>query len=285
MKTQLELLNICVLNAGYAVARERLRGNGFSSPFARLYYIKEGEGSLHLPDADIAMHAGHMYIVPAFMTHSMECSEGMAFYYLFVYERYGTQTDLFDIYSFPYEVEANQEVDMLFEFYCNHYPELYLPNPSSEAFFAHPSFHEYALRYTQLPRHVKMQLQGFVWIVGSFFMKHAHKKISSMDERLLRVVEYVKDNISQEVTLDAMADIACVTKSHLGRLFRDNFGCSALQYVLLSKVKCAQRLLITSDFSVAKIAGMVGFRDASYFIRTFKQKIGFTPNDYRNGLR
>ena len=49
MKTDLELVNICVLNAGYAQVSQRWEGKGLSSPFARLYYVKEGEGTVSTP--------------------------------------------------------------------------------------------------------------------------------------------------------------------------------------------------------------------------------------------
>ncbi len=284
MKTDLELVNICVLNAGYAQVGQRWEGKGLSSPFARLYYVKEGEGTISMPETELTMKPGHMYLVPSFMPHSMTCQSGLSFYYLFVYERYGKQSDIFDLYSFPYEVEANQAIDLLFENYCNYYPQLTLPYASAEDFYAHPSYREYAIRYAQMDRSQKMQLQGFVWIVASFFMAKA-QKIEQIDERLLKVIAYIKENVSNETDMEALADIACVTKSHLERLFREKLGTSPLQYILRTKIQCAQRLLMTTNYSINVIAHEVGFADTSYFIRIFRQKIGFTPQDYRRKLR
>lgn len=285
MKTDLELVNICVLNAGYAQVSQKWEGKGHSSPFARLYYVKEGEGTISTPEAELMMKPGNMYLVPSFMPHSMVCQSGLKFYYLFVYERYGTQTDVFDLYSFPYEVEANQAIDLLFQNYCNYYPELTLPYSSAEDFYAHPSYREYAIRYAQMDRSQKMQLQGFVWILASFFMKKAQKRLAEIDERLIRVISYIKDNVGKEVSVETLADKACVTKSHLERLFREKLGTSPLQYILRTKIQCAQRLLMTTNYSINVIAHEVGFADPSYFIRIFRQKIGFTPQDYRLKLK
>lgn len=285
MKTELELINICVLNAGYAKSTKRWSGKGLSSPFVRLYYIKVGSAELDVPDAKLMMKPGFMYIVPSFMPHSITCEAGLEFYYLFVYERYGMQTDLFDIYSFPYEVEANNAIDLLFENYCNYYPELNLPYETADDFYSHPSYQEYVVRYANMDRFEKMQLQGFVWIVGSFFMKHAHKRLDEMDERVLKVMAYVKDNIRKEITTDSLAELACITKSHLGRLFRETLGCSLVQFILRTRIQYAQRLLMTTKQNVNMIANEVGFNDVSYFIRLFKQKIGFTPQEYRDKLK
>lgn len=284
MKTDLELVNICVLNAGYAQVSQHWEGKGLSSPFARLYYVKEGEGTISTPEAGLTMKPGNMYLVPSFMPHSMTCQSGLRFYYLFVYERYGTQSDIFDLYSFPYEVEANQAIDLLFENYCNYYPELTLPYASAEDFYAHPSYREYAIRYAQMDRSQKMQLQGFVWIVASFFMAKA-QKIEEMDERLLKVIDYVKENVGKVIETETLANMVCLTKSHLERLFREKLGTSPLQYILRTKIQCAQRLLMTTNYSINVIAHEVGFDDPSYFIRVFRQKIGFTPQDYRMNLK
>lgn len=284
MKTDLELVNICVLNAGYAQVSQQWEGKGLSSPFARLYYVKEGGGNISTSEAELKMKPGHMYLVPSFMPHSMVCQSGLKFYYLFVYERYGKQSDIFDLYSFPFEVEANQAIDLLFQNYCNYYPELTLPYDSAEDFYAHPSYREYAIRYAQMDRSQKMQLQGFVWIVASFFMKKA-QKIEEIDERLIKVIAHIKNNVSKETNVEVVADIACVTKSHLERLFRKKLGTSPLQYILRTKIQCAQRLLMTTNHSINVVAHEVGFSDTSYFIRVFRQKIGFTPQDYRQKLR
>ena len=278
------MVNICVLNAGYAQVSQHWEGKGLSSPFARLYYVKEGEGTICTPETKLTMKPGNMYLVPSFMPHSMMCQSGLGFYYLFVYERYGTQSDIFDLYSFPYEVEANQAIDLLFENYCNYYPELTLPYASAEDFYAHPSYREYAIRYAQMDRAQKMQLQGFVWIVASFFMAKA-QKIEEMDERLLKVIDYVKENVGKVIETETLANMVCLTKSHLERLFREKLGTSPLQYILRTKIQCAQRLLMTTNYSIQVIAHEVGFDDPSYFIRVFRQKIGFTPQDYRVNLK
>lgn len=285
MKTELELVNICVLNAGFARITREWSGTGLSSPFARLYYVKDGEARVLMPSVELTMKPGYMYLVPSFMPHSIECRQGVAFYYLFVYERYGMQTDIFDIYSFPYEVKANEAIDLLFQNYCNYYPELNLPYETAEDFYSHPGYQEYVVRYARMDRFEKMQLQGFVWIVASFFMKHAHKRTEDMDPRMARVVAFIKNHVEQDITLESLADIACITKSHLGRLFRDNIGITPLQFILRTKIQAAQRLLITTNHSIGVIAEKVGFRDVSYFIRIFRQKVGFTPQDYRDNLK
>ena len=285
MKSKLELVNLIVLNVGYAKTQHRWGGTDISSPFARLYYVTAGKATLHFNNQDIELKPGFMYLVPSFMPHSYVCEPGFEFYYLFAYERYGDSTGFFDIYRFPYEVKANEAANLLFVNYCNLYPQLSLPYASAEDFNNHPAYRDYATRYQAMERYEKMQLQGFVWIVASYFMKHAEKITDNTDERVFKVCVYLKEHISNRVTLDELANVACVTKSHLGRLFRSAFDMSPIQYAIRCKIQFAQGLLLTTDMSVKSVSEKIGIDDVSYFIRLFKKIIGFTPLDYRVRLK
>lgn len=285
MKTELESVNISVLNIGQACIRHSWGGRDLSSPFARLYYVRNGKATLFLPKEEVEMKPGYMYLVPQFMPHSYVCEPGFEFYYMFVYERYGEGIDLFDMYSFPLEVKANEAAELLFQNYCNLYPQLSLPYQSAEDFNSHPAYRDYAVRYARMERYEKMQLQGLVWIVTSYFMKHASKSMDEMDERIRKVMRHVKANVEKEFTLEELSAIACVTKAHLGRLFRETLGTSPIQFVIRTKIQCAQRMLMTTNQSIRSISAEVGFADVSYFIRLFRRNIGFTPQDYRDKLR
>lgn len=285
MAADLEMINVCVLNVGHMRTSRRFGGAEVSSPFARLYYLTKGSVTIHLPNQDVEAHPGFMYLIPSFMPHSYTCENDCEFYYLFVYERYGKQSDIFDIYNFPYKVEANHAIDLLFQNYCNFYPELNFPYQTEEDFYTHSSYFDYVERYSQMDKATKMQLLGFVWIVASFFMKRSNSKLDSMDERVTKVMTFVKTHVNLPLSLEDMAQEINVTKSHLGRIFRESLGISPLQYVTRTKVQCAQRLLMTTTHSIRYIASEVGFQDVSYFIRVFKRSIGLTPQEYREKLK
>lgn len=285
MEFNLEIFHVCVLNVGHLCTTGSLGGTEVSSPFARLYYLTRGTATIHLPNKDIQARAGYMYLIPSFLPHSYTCNDGCEFYYLFVYERTGKQSDIFDYYSFPHEVEANHAIDLLFQNYCNFYPELNLPYESEDDFYSHPSYYDYVTRYSQMDRFEKMQLLGFVWIVASFFMKHAGTKLNNIDTRILKVMTYVREHLGDVISLEDLAQQVSVTKSHLARMFRQAFNISPSQYVIRTKVQSAQRLLMTTNHSIRYIASEVGYSDVSYFIRVFKRSIGMTPQEYRAQLK
>ncbi len=283
MDSLLEQTNTTVLNVGYAETRHHWGDRDISSPFARLYYVKKGKACLYMTDKEVEVVPGRIYLVPTFVPHRYECEPGTGFYYMFVFGH--NLSVAFDRYEFPVEVSANEAVDLLFTNYCTLYPELSLPYASAEDFESHPTYREYATRYTSMGRFAKMQLQGLALIIMSYFVKRATPRHEQQDGRLQRVADYVKQNLQRDISLESMADMADVTKTHLIHLFRRKMGVTPLQYVIRKRIQHAQGLLLTTNMAVNHIAASVGMYDTSYFIRLFKKNIGFTPQAYRNALR
>ena len=207
------------------------------------------------------------------------------FYYLFVYERYGEQSGVLEMYEMPIEVKANEQTDLLFENYCHLYPQLSLPYSSAEDFNAHPAYRDYAIRYKQMLPYEKMQLQGLVWIITSYFMKHAHLRVTHTDERIIKAMTFVKKNLHRVITLDELSAATCSSKANLGKIFNKVFGISPMHYVMQCRIQYAQMLLMTTEQSVQEVAKAVGCSDVSYFIRIFKRQLGFTPQEYREQLK
>lgn len=277
--------NFMVLNVGFARTTHHWGYTDHSSPFLRIIYIAEGTATLHMPSADYICRPGHMYLVPSFVPHSYDCEPGVGFYYLFLFERFREKTDIFDEREFPVETRANEAADLLFRNFCQLYPNLSLPYKDAAAFDAHKSYKQYAESYANLEPYEHLQLQGLVWIIFSYFMKHSQPKLEVADERVMRIASFVQQHLADEITTDQLADIGCISKPHLNRLFNKAFGVSPLQYIIRKKIQHAQQLLLTTGASVQQVAHAVGFADPSYFIRLFKKNIGFTPQDYRLKLK
>ena len=82
----IESMNLMMLNVGYATHHADWNWQKVSSPFIRIFYIMEGEAMLHLPDKDVRLKPGYMYIIPAFVIHSYECHGVFKLYYIHMYE-------------------------------------------------------------------------------------------------------------------------------------------------------------------------------------------------------
>ncbi len=73
------------------------------------------------------------------------------------------------------------------------------------------------------------------------------------------------------------------TPDHFGRLFRALVGQPPGDFVVEARVDAAMTLLRTSDYSVTRIADLLGYSDVYALSRQFRQKTGMPPTIYRRG--
>ena len=102
------------------------------------------------------------------------------------------------------------------------------------------------------------------------------------DRRLRRVLAYIHDNLSADMTLDALASEAAMSRYHFARAFAKAVGRSPLQYVISERIELAKSMLRTRRAPVAEIAHSVGYDDVSRFSRHFRRQVGATPARFRD---
>lgn len=101
------------------------------------------------------------------------------------------------------------------------------------------------------------------------------------DRRLRRVLAYIHDNLAADMTLDALASEAAMSRYHFARAFAKAVGRSPLQYVIGQRMELARTMLRTRRAPLAEIALHVGYEDVSRFSRHFRRHVGMTPGAFR----
>lgn len=96
-----------------------------------------------------------------------------------------------------------------------------------------------------------------------------------------RLDEYIQENLSENITLSDMAEVANLSTSYLRSLFKQSKGISLYQYVVRCRIARAKQLLKQQQLTIAEIADRVGFADQSHFTRHFKRHVGVTPKVFR----
>ena len=109
--------------------------------------------------------------------------------------------------------------------------------------------------------------------------KPAHTKNGNqrMIEESLR---FIKENLAQELTLEKIAQQAHLSPIHFHRSFKAAVGKTLRDYVEEQRIKKAINLLITTEYSLTKIAFECGFSSQSYFSYVFKRRMRKTPREY-----
>ena len=285
MQIPIESFNLQMLNVGLAHHDGDWNWKDVNSPFTRIFYVTEGEARLHLPQQTVALRPGYLYIIPPYTMHSYECEGLFVHYYLHVYEGFKSEIDLVEQYDFPTEVAGCHDDELLLQRMCEQHPQAQLPASNPQAYDNAAQFTDYVERYRDMPLWQKMELRGGILMLFSRFLRQAVPHVWTTDERMKRVQEYIHSHINENIDVEELADVACVTKPYLIRLFKREFSISPVQYVNRKKVERAQLLLYTSDMPVKEVAYELGFSDHSYFIRMFRKVTAITPQEYRRKLR
>ncbi|APD02935.2 MULTISPECIES: helix-turn-helix domain-containing protein [Lactobacillaceae] len=102
---------------------------------------------------------------------------------------------------------------------------------------------------------------------------------------LNKALDYIYTNYSQQITLNDLTANSFSNRDTLNRCFREKYGCTAMQYLLLYRLKIAKNLLTHTGISLNEIAYAVGFSYDTYFIKQFKKKFQQTPTEYRRVSR
>lgn len=91
------------------------------------------------------------------------------------------------------------------------------------------------------------------------------------------ILEYYKTGI----TLEEIAEKLNLTPEYLGMLFHMEKGVKFSTYIKEFRIKKAKELLIGSKLKVCEIAERVGYSDAKYFSKVFRENTGQLPAEYR----
>jgi AraC-like DNA-binding protein len=99
-----------------------------------------------------------------------------------------------------------------------------------------------------------------------------------------RAYTYLMDNLTQNVTLAQLADVAGLSAYHLLRVFHAHFGLPPHAFQLQQRINVAKRML-ADRVAVIQVASELGFTDQSHFTKKFKVFVGATPRQYQDARR
>lgn len=99
------------------------------------------------------------------------------------------------------------------------------------------------------------------------------------------VIRYVRQHLSEPLTVADMAHHACMSPSALNAVFTEATGLAPYQFVKRLRLDSASALLIQGDLSVSEVSRHVGYASLSHFVNEFKRFYGATPREYASTQR
>jgi len=116
-------------------------------------------------------------------------------------------------------------------------------------------------------------------LLGLELTEPGNNKLSA--DRRRRVVEFVENNLSEPITLAALAAAAAMSPHHFARRWKEATGISPVRYVWRRRVEMAKRLMGNGGIPIVEVAMACGFTSHSHFTTIFKRLYGCTPSQYQ----
>ena len=101
--------------------------------------------------------------------------------------------------------------------------------------------------------------------------------------RLRRVLDYIAENLTGDLGLKELADVAGMSPHYFSELFRRSVGRSPHRYVLSRRIERAKESLRNPKHTVLEAGLTAGFENPSHFARVFRRLVGATPRQFRAG--
>lgn len=100
--------------------------------------------------------------------------------------------------------------------------------------------------------------------------------------KLKRVVEFIRENLTEDLSLAQIADVAGLNQFHFARQFKQSCGIAPHRYVVRERVEIAKRLLRETDLPLVEVCFASGFQNQSHFTKIFSRIAGATPKNFRD---
>ncbi len=110
-------------------------------------------------------------------------------------------------------------------------------------------------------------------------LKETTKKDYS--RRMLKVLNYIQQNLDERISLDELATVACFSPYHFHRIFRGMVGESVKGHIRRLRLERAASLLKNGQRPVTQIAFDTGYEAHESFTRAFGDMFGVSPQEYR----
>lgn len=101
---------------------------------------------------------------------------------------------------------------------------------------------------------------------------------------LIRCIEYLENNLEEEIRFDRMASELAISRRQLERLFSRYLGTSPAKYLMTLRLHRARSLLSETGLGVADVVAACGFNSPAHFSKRFREMFGVSPHRYSPGM-
>ena len=111
--------------------------------------------------------------------------------------------------------------------------------------------------------------------------QYCHAGGKGHSDAVQKAIHYILTNVEKRIMLQDVADFACVSSGYLSTLFKREYQQNLVDFVNQTKIDRACELLQEKKLRINEISYMLGYENAYYFTRVFRNHTGMTPSEFR----
>lgn len=245
-------IRLSLLHCGYATVGKEWTGTVRNPVYSRLYYVQSGKAVIVTEQGRVELLPGNWYLLPTGVTFDYICPEKLEhiFFHLKLFDF--DEVDL--LRSVPKPISVSMEQD---DTICRN------------------------INGSNVTEWLKVRQTVDRVLLCLLETHNISVKTEDYSPCIFKALQYIKQNLSMQLTITEVAENIFVSKSTLTKRFQKELCMSVNQYIHDTVMFQAVQLLRSTDMSVLAVSEKFGFSDQFYFSRCFKAKFGKSPREFR----
>ena len=119
------------------------------------------------------------------------------------------------------------------------------------------------------------------YIVYTFVEASPDNEVSPEQDEFSKIAEYLNEHIDEPITVETVTKKFAINRNKLNDIFMKQASMTCHDYLLNLRLDLAKVMLTNTELPINEISSRVGYPDANYFAKLFKNVTGRTPSQYR----
>ena len=126
----------------------------------------------------------------------------------------------------------------------------------------------------------KLYLRELLILISRCRLKDTNSRSAGSFKTIEDIMKYISENVNADLSLESLSRKYSISPNHLSKQFKKVSGLPLSEFINISRISLAEKILKNTALPVTRVAMECGFNDSNYFAAVFKKYKGVTPKKY-----